>query len=118
MQKNRQCAIGISLNYDNYARSFYTGCKPVAQKNIILERISIENKIEYLIHSDYPSENIKILDTDLKDSKVYFRASDIAGLSYPTVDIVLKNVVRKNDSIIFDKKHPVNITYMTELMPF
>ncbi len=109
LQKNRQCAIGISLNYDNYARSFYPNCKPIAQGNIILERISIENEIEYLIHSNYPSENIKLLDTDLKKSKIYFQCSDIDGLSYPTVDITLKNVVRKNDSIVFDKKHPVNI---------
>jgi hypothetical protein len=98
------------LNYDNYARSFYHGCAPLPQGNITLENISIENEIEYLIHSNYPSENIKILDTDFKDSKVYFQASDIEGLSYPTVDITLKNVVRKNDSIISDEKHPVNIT--------
>lgn len=109
LQKNRWCAVGISLNYDNYARSFYHGCTPLPQGNITLEHISIENQIEYLIHSNYPSENIKIYDTDLKDSKVYFQASDIEGLSYPTVDITLKNVVRKNDSIISDKKHPVNI---------
>lgn len=109
LQKNRQCAIGISLNYDNYARSFYPDCRPVAQGNITLERILIENEIEYLIHSNYPSENIKLQDTDLKDSKVYFQASDIDGLSYPTVDMTLGNVVRNNDSIIFDEKHPVNI---------
>ncbi len=110
LQKNRQCAVGISLNYDNYARSFYPDCKPMAHRNIILERISIENEIEHLIHANYPSENIKILDTDLKDSKVYFQASDIDGLSYPAVDITLGNVVRKNNSIIFDEKHPVKIT--------
>lgn len=109
LQKKRQCAIGISLNYDNYARSFYSGCKPIAQGNIVLENISIENEIRYLIHSNYPSENIKLLDTNLKDTKLYFQASDIVGLSYPTVDIALDNVVRKKDSIIFDEKHLVNI---------
>lgn len=109
LQKKRQCAVGISLNYDNYARSFYPRCNPVAQGNITLERISIENEIEYLIHSNYPSENINLIDTDLKNSKVYFQSLDIEGLSYPEVDITLRNVDRKNDSIIFDKKHPVNI---------
>lgn len=110
LEKKRSSAVGISLNYDDYAKSFYKGCKPVAQGDITLERISIENDIRYLLHSNYPSENIKILDTDLKDSKVYFQASDIDGLSYPAVDITLKNVVRKNDSIICDEKHPVKIT--------
>ena len=109
LRKKRQHAISISLNYDKYARSFYSGCKPVAQGNITFERVSIENEIKNMIHSNYPSENIKILDTDLKDSKVYFQASDIDGLSYPTVDVTLENVVRKDDSIIFDEKHPVNI---------
>ncbi|MBQ3151194.1 MAG: hypothetical protein IJB86_08135 [Clostridia bacterium] len=109
LQKRRHCAVGISLNYDNYARSFYAGCKIVAQSGIVLERVSIENEIKYLLESNYPSENIKIIDTDLKDSKVYFRSSDIDGLSYPAVDITLSNVVRKNDSIVFDENHPVNI---------
>ncbi len=109
LQKRRHCAVGISLNYDNYARSFYAGCKMVAQSGIVLDRVSIENETEYLLESNYPSENIKIIDTDLKDSKVYFRSSDIDGLSYPVADITLSNVVRKNDSIIFDEKHPVNI---------
>ena len=109
LQKKRRCAIGISLNYDNYARSFYPGCTPVAQGNITLERISIENEIRNMLHSNYPSENIKILNTDLKDSKVYFQASDIEGLTYPTADIILEGVIRKNDSIISDEKHSVSI---------
>lgn len=109
LEKKRSSAVGISLNYDDYARSYYKGCKPVAQGDITLERISVENDIRYILHSNYPTENIKIIDTDFKDSKVYFQAADIDGLTYPAVDITLQNVVRKKDSILSDEKHSVNV---------
>ena len=109
LEKKRSSAVGISLNYDDYARSYYKGCKPVAQGDITLERISVENDVRYMLHSNYPTENIKIIDTDLKDSKVYFQAADIDGLTYPAVDITLQNVVRKKDSILSDEKHSVNV---------
>lgn len=109
LEKKRSSAVGISLNYDDYARSYYKGCKPVAQGDITLERISVENDVRYMLHSNYPTKNIKIIDTDFKDSKVYFQAADIDGLTYPAVDITLQNVVRKNDSILSDEKHSVNV---------
>lgn len=109
LQKERDRAVGISLNYDDYARSYYAGCKPVPHENITLENIHIESEIEYLLHSNYPSQNIKIKDTDLKDSVIYFQAVDIDGLTYPTVDITLENVVCNDNSIRADEKHNVKM---------
>ena len=85
LQKERNWAIHVSLNYDAYARSYYQGCKLVPQGNITFERVSIENKINGLFCSNYPSENIVVRDTDLGDAKIDFRARNIEGLSYPAL---------------------------------
>jgi hypothetical protein len=109
LQKERNIAFHISLNYDSYARSYSQGCKPIPQGNFTFERIFVENKINMLLCSNYPSENISVYDTDLKDTKIDFRARRIEGLSYPTVDLTLDGVKRKERSVVFEEEHPVRL---------
>jgi len=110
LQKERNIAFHISLNYDSYARSYSQGCKPIPQGNLTFERISVENKINMLLCSNYPSEHIAVRDTDLKDTKIDFRAArKIEGLSYPTVDLTLERVNRKENSIASDEVHRVRL---------
>lgn len=114
LQKKRHSAIGLSLNYDVYARSYYPGCKLVAQENISFENIFIENEVKYLIESNHPTKDIRIKNTDMKNSAVYFMTTKIDGMSYPEADITLENVVTKPDSIIGDEGHPYHITVINE----
>lgn len=110
LQKKREHrAIGISLNYDQYARSYVPNCKPVPHSNITLERIFIESDVKKLFGSNYPSENIRLTDTDMKDAKLYFDAVELGGLSYPTLDLTLERVKRTEDSVVFDEKHPIRL---------
>jgi len=108
-QKERNIGIHISLNYDSYARSYYPGCNIIPQGNLTFERISVENKINMLLCSNYPSEHITVRDTDLKDAKIDFRASKIDGISYPTVDLTLERVNRKENSIVTDERNHVRL---------
>lgn len=110
LRKKRNSALGISLNQDVYANSYYPGCKTVAQKDITFERIYIENKVDNLLYSNHPAENIKIKDTDMQNSRVYFRCTKIDGFTYSESDIVLDNVIRKENSIIADDGHPLIVT--------
>ena len=81
----------------------------VPQENITLESLSIENELDMIFCSNYPSAHIKIKDTDMKDSKACFKAEKLEGLIYPTADITLENVSRKEDSLCIDKDHPVTV---------
>ena len=108
LQKDRpHRAIGISLNNDVYARSYVVGSRPVPQGNITFERIYIENKVPKLLGSNYPTENITIKDTDMKDSRIYFLAEQMEGLSYPAVSLTLENVICRTDFLVSDEGHPV-----------
>lgn len=45
----------------------------------------------------------------MKDSMVHFSADKLEGLSYPTVDLTMENVIRREDGIRFDEDHPVAV---------
>ena len=110
LRKKRDSALGISLNQDVYANSYYPGCKTIPQENITLERIYVENTVKNLLYSNYPANNIKIKNTDMKESRVYFRFTKIDGFVYPVSDLVLENVQRAEGSIMADEGHPYRVT--------
>lgn len=111
LQKKRSIGIAISLNYDTYARSWYPGCFCTPQSGITLENISVENDVGILLYSNYPTENITLKDTDLKESKIFFDVNENTDIIYPEVNIVTENVVFFEDSVKNSPKHPVKIYF-------
>ncbi len=110
LKKKRSTGIAISLNYDTYARSYYPGCVNVPQGNITLDNISVENDVEVLLCSTYPSENIKIKNIDFKASKLCFGVEQKAeGIVYPQVDVNMENVIINDNAIRNNPKHPIKI---------
>jgi len=113
LQKKRKTAIAVSLNYDTYARSFYPGCVCVPQGEITLENIIVENDVDVLFHSNYPTENITLKNIDFKNSKLCFDVVPEAGeIIYPEVEINIENVVLSENTIQTDPKHPIKICVM------
>lgn len=112
LQKKRDIGIAISLNYDTYARSFYPGCVCIPQGGITLENIVLENDVDILLHSNYPTENITLKNIDFKNSKLCFDTSPKAnGIIYPEVEIKAENVVFNQNTVQADPKHPIKIRF-------
>ncbi len=110
LKKKRDIGIAISLNYDTYARSYYPGCVCVPQSGISLENIVLENDVDILLHSTYPSENISLKNIDFKNSELCFdTVSKADGIIYPEVDITAENVVFNENTIKNNPKHPIKI---------
>ena len=109
LEKKRNIGISFDLNYDTYARSYYVGCKPVPQTDVTFENVHIQADISCFVRANYPTGTVKIVNTDLKDSKVRFEGMEIEGLEYPEATLILENVTRKEDSIFSDVKHKVKI---------
>ena len=113
LQKKRDIAIAISLNYDTYARSCYPGCVCVPQSGITLDNVILENDVGILLHSTYPSENITLKNIDFKKSKLCFgTVSQTDGVIYPEVEIIAENVVFNDNTIQTDPKHPIKICFI------
>ena len=102
LQKKRDRAMQIALNYDTWARSYYEGCTPVPQGGLVFERVFVEESINSVLYVNYPSENITFKDTDLASAKITFCAEKIEGLRYPMVALTLENVTHTPQSIVFD----------------
>ena len=110
LQKKRSIGIAISLNYDTYARSFYPGCLCIPQSGITLENIVLENDVDILLHSNYPTENITLKNLDFKNSRLCFDAVQKAeGIIYPEVEIKAVNVVFNENTIHTAPEHPIKI---------
>ena len=113
LQKKRDIGIAISLNYDTYARSYYPGCRCIPQGGITLENIFIENDIDILLHSNYPTENITLKNIDFKKSKLCFdTVTKAEGVIYPEVEICAENVVLNEDTLQSNPKHPIKISFV------
>lgn len=110
LQKKRNIGIAISLNYDTYARSYYPGCVCIPQGGITLENILIQNDIDILLHSNYPTENITLKNIDFKSSKLCFDTVPQAnGIIYPVVEINTENVLLNENTIQNNPKHPIKM---------
>lgn len=112
LQKKRNIGIAISLNYDTYARSYYPGCLCVPQGKITLENIVLENEVDILLHSNYPTENITLKNIDFKNSKLCFDVEPKADkIIYPEVEIDTENVVFYENTVQTTPKHPIKICF-------
>ena len=110
LQKKRSTGIAVSLNYDTYARSYYPGCVCIPQSNITLENIVLENDVDILFHSTYPTENLTLKNIDFKNSQLRFDAvTEAEGIIYPEVEIKTENVIFSENTIQASPKHPIKI---------
>ena len=116
LQKKRAIAVALSLNYDSYARSYYPGCVNVPQSDITLDNILIENDIDVLLHSNYPTENVTLKNFDFKSSALCFdTVSKVDGIVYPKVTINVENVVFNDNTVRFNPKHPIVINQILKI---
>ncbi len=112
LQKKRDIGVAISLNYDTYARSYYPGCVCIPQSGITLDNVVIENNVDILLHSTYPSENVTLKNIDFKSSKLCFdTVSKADGVVYPQVEIKTENVIFNDGTVQNNPKHPIKITF-------
>lgn len=65
LRKRRELAFCMLLEFNQYARSVYPGVKAPAVENITLENISVEAGVEWLLESNTPCGNIRILNSRL-----------------------------------------------------
>jgi hypothetical protein len=85
----------------------------VPQSEITLENIILENDVNILFHSNYPTENITLKNIDFKNSKLCFDAVPEADkIIYPKVEINTENVIFNDNTIQTNPKHPIKIRPM------
>ncbi len=98
LEKTRSMSvIGIDFNRDTYARSFYPQSTPGVQGNFILENINFRGKVPFMIRSNAPVDNIKIINSELCGNALYFQDIQLEGLEYNETNVIMSGVTFKND---------------------
>lgn len=90
LQKKRSMsAFGVDFNRDTYARSYYPGSKAAVQGNFVLENIHFQSDIPVMLRANAPVDNIKIINSDMCGSVIYFQDIEAEGLEYTTTNVLV-----------------------------
>lgn len=92
LKKKRDVAFSFHFDDDKWSHSYYKNAAPPIQSDIVFEKIHLENRIPELIHSVTPMNDIKIMDSDLKDSVIVLDKIKSTAVNYPESNFVLENV--------------------------
>lgn len=65
LQKEREMALSIHFDHDQYSRSVYPGAEMPVQQNLIFENITVENKVGCLVRSITPVDTVKIVNSTI-----------------------------------------------------
>ena len=65
LQKEREMALSIHFDHDQYSRSVYPGAEMPVQQNLIFENVTIENKVGCLVRSITPVDTVKIVNSTI-----------------------------------------------------
>ncbi len=65
LQKRRELAFCLLLEFNQYARSVYPGAEAPATDNITLENICVQTEVEWLLESNTPCGTLRLLNSRL-----------------------------------------------------
>ena len=93
LAKKRKVALCLHFDHDQFSRSYYPYAEIPLQRNIVFERVSVENEIPVLIQSRTPVDTIVLRDCSIGGSDIrMLHALDTEGMQYDTTVVVLQNV--------------------------
>lgn len=70
LQKEREVALSIHFDHDQYSRSVYPGAVMPVQENLVFENLITENKIKYLVRSITPVDVVKVVNSVINESGI------------------------------------------------
>lgn len=88
LQKERETALSIHFDHDQYSRSVYPGAVMPVQENLVFENLITENQVDCLVRSITPVDTVKIIASVLGEGKI--RLESLPGeFPYPDTSVLL-----------------------------
>lgn len=100
LQKKRRAAIALTLNTDDYLRSYYPHSKTPVQGGITLENVFVENQVDRLLHVSSPLSDLTVRGGDVGNARIFFRREEHPGMEYPKTALTLENVSAKAEDLL------------------
>lgn len=89
LQKERETALSIHFDHDQYSRSVYPGAKMPVQENLVFENLVTQNRVKCLVRSITPVNTIKILNSVIGDSNILLESLPEEPVQYPVTQVLL-----------------------------
>lgn len=89
LQKEREMALSIHFDHDEYSRSVYPGAKMPVQQNLVFENVTIENKIGCLVRSITPVDTVKIVNSTIYGKCMQLECLESEKGAYSDTQILL-----------------------------
>lgn len=104
IEKKRPVAFSLHFDKDNFSRSYYPNSQAPVQENITFENIYIKNDVPIFLHSVTPTKNVRIINSELSDSKIDLKHIKTEGIVYPETNFYFSgtNADFNNDFIQCD----------------
>ncbi len=89
LQKQRDKALSIHFDHDQYSRSVYPGSEMPVQENIVFENLTVENKVDCLVRSITPVDAVRILNSSLTEGGIELECLPGQEGNYPDTRILI-----------------------------
>ena len=99
-RKTAETAIALTLNTDDYLRSYYPHSKTPVQGGITLENVFVENQVDRLLHISSPLSDLTVRGGSVGNAQIFFRREDHPGMEYPETALTLENVSAKAEDLL------------------
>lgn len=87
LEKNRPTAFCFHFDDDKYSHSYYPYSDAPVQTGIVLDNVRMNADVPFLIRATTPVDNVKVINSELKNTKLRFADRGVPGIVYPPVDL-------------------------------
>lgn len=89
LQKDRPIAFSIHFDKDNFSRSYYPNAVSPIQEDLVFDNIVMQGNVPELIRCKTPINTIKVVNSTLRNNKIYLDNINTAGIAYGKTNILL-----------------------------
>lgn len=89
LQKDRSEALSIHFDTGRFSRSYYPNAEIPVQENITFEGLHVQAEIPTLVSAITPLKNLKIINSEIGESKIKLKNVNTAGMVYQPLNILM-----------------------------
>jgi len=97
LQKNRPTGFSIHFDKDNYSRSYYPNAPTPVQTGILFDNLFVQGNVPTLIGAVTPVRSIKIINSEIPETKINLNNVNTAGIAYGDTNILLSGNTYRAD---------------------
>ena len=100
LNKHRPVAFSFHFDNDVYSHSYYPYADAPVQTDITFDGIHYEAEIPYFLRSTTPVGSIRIINSEIENSKIRFAHRGVEGIEYGTAKVEISGCTFKGDCSI------------------